>query len=96
MATLSDITFISIERPSNAVTEIHGYDIDTKRQIKLKAAKSQDEVYYIIDPKTKEKIIIQTVKVEPNKIDSLFVYDKDNPTQNLLIEMEKRLTGEPL
>jgi len=94
MPILSEITFIHIIQP-NLVTEIHGTDIDTGKEIRLRAEEPQNQVYYVREPNTNENIIIQKIKAGPNNTDYFFAEDKTDPTKNLLVEMEKNLIGEP-
>ena len=94
MPILSEITFINIIQP-NLVTEIHGPDIDTGKEIRLRAEEPQNQVYYVREPNTGENVIIQKIKAGSNNTDCFFAEDKTDPTKNLLVEMEKNLTGEP-
>jgi len=77
------------------VDEIHGPDIGTGKEIQLRATEPQSQVYYIRNPDTNDNVIIQKIQQGPNSTDCFFAEDTTDPTNNLLIEMERRLTGEP-
>jgi len=94
MSIIVEITGIVIERPSKAVTEIDGIDIDGKK-IRLRAVEPLKQVFYVRNPETGKDLILEQIKIGEEQTDVFFVKNPDNPIENLLVQMEKKLTGEP-
>jgi len=92
MPIIKEISGISIENKF-IVSEIRGIDVDTGNEVLLRANEGLSSVYYLYEPNSRKNLIIMLVQLGENKTPSLFVEDPQSPDNNLLIVMERRLTG---